>query len=93
MSRLEEIQKSAGAPSLGITRVRAQLPILVRQLGYACPRVVFDMVASGQEDVVEVVQCLCDILNNKSHHEQGVAQKAERVKAYRFTSTYASVKV
>lgn len=51
------------------------------------------MFASGQEDVVEMVQCLCDILNNKSHHEQGVAQKAERVKAYRFTSTYASVKV
>jgi hypothetical protein len=59
---LQEIEQRARTPRLRVARVPAVRPIFVRQLRDACPRIVLDVTASREQDLVQVVQCVLHIL-------------------------------
>ena len=59
----QEIKEGTRAPSLGVARVAAELPILVCQLRDSSPRVLLNVVARAEKTIVEVMERLRWILS------------------------------
>jgi hypothetical protein len=68
------------------------LTILVRQFRNTCPRVSLDVATSRQQDTIEVMQCLCRVLEDIIEGQHGQMQ-ALSYHAYLSTGTYSDVKI
>lgn len=63
MHNLQEIEQRARAPRLRMARVAAIRAVFVRQLRDARPGIVLDVIAGGEQNLVQVMQCVRHILS------------------------------